>query len=51
VCGTALPDTFTTPYFLRLAELTECPIEFIEDMRNKWGAEIEPATNVFDLLR
>jgi hypothetical protein len=51
VFGTALPDTFTTPYFLRLAELTEPPTEFIEDMRDKWGVEIEPGTKVFDLFR
>jgi hypothetical protein len=51
VCGTALPDTFTTPYFSRLSELTDPPAEFIEDMKEKWGVGIEPGTKVFDLFR
>lgn len=36
----------------RLAELTDLPPEFVEDMRVKWGIHLEAAgSKVFDLFR
>jgi hypothetical protein len=49
--GTALPDTFTTPYFVGLATQLDIPPEFVEDMQSKWGVELEPSSKVFDLFR
>jgi hypothetical protein len=51
VGGTALADTFTTPYFVHLAEVTQVPEEFVSDIRDKWGLEIEQGSKVFDLFR
>lgn len=48
---TALPDTFTTPYFVTLAMMTHPPLEFIEDMSSRWGVCIEPDSRVFDLFK
>jgi hypothetical protein len=48
---TALPDTFSTPYFVRVALLLQPPQEFVEDMQQRWGLEVEPGSRVFDLFR
>jgi hypothetical protein len=48
---TALPDTFGTPYFVRLVLLLVVPPEFVQDMQQRWGTTIEPGSRVFDLFR
>jgi len=51
VGGTALPDTFTTPYFVLLSSVARPPPEFIADMAERWGVEVEAGAKVFDLFR
>jgi hypothetical protein len=46
-----LADTFTTPYFAHLAEVTQVPEEFVADMRDKWGVDVEQGSKVFDMFR
>eukprot|EP00879_Flechtneria_rotunda_P013981 GHRR01014605.1.p1 GENE.GHRR01014605.1~~GHRR01014605.1.p1 ORF type:complete len:707 (+),score=303.14 GHRR01014605.1:547-2667(+) len=48
---TALPDTFTTPYFVQLAAITALPPEFIEDMHKRWGTRLAAGSRCFDLFR
>jgi hypothetical protein len=48
---TTLADTFSTPYFVRVALLLAVPDEFIEDMQQRWGVDLEPSSSVFDLFR
>lgn len=49
--ATALPDTFTTPYFVRLAMLVRPPPEFVADMAEHWGLLLGQKDRVFDLFR
>jgi hypothetical protein len=49
--ATALPDTFTTPAFVRVGVETTLPPEFVQDMADRWGEDVEPGGCVFDLFR
>jgi hypothetical protein len=48
---TALADTFSTPYFVRVSLLLEVAAEFVEDMQQRWGVQVERGSRVFDLFR
>jgi hypothetical protein len=40
-----------TRYFVCVALLLEVPREFVDDMQQRWGVEVEPGCRAFDLFR